>query len=44
VSVFPDSLSSLRWAYLLILFGMFLLFRLIGLIILTRKARGFALA
>ena len=36
--------TSPRWAYLLILFGMFLLFRLAGLAVLTRKARGFALA
>ena len=35
---------DLWWAYVLVMVGIFLLFRLLGLLILTRKARGFALA
>jgi ABC-type multidrug transport system permease subunit len=36
--------ESIWWAYGLILIGIFLVFRLLGLIALTYKARGFALA
>ena len=36
--------ANIWWAYVLILIGIFLLFRLLGLIILVHKARGFALA
>ena len=39
-----DADSSIWWAYILILLGIFLFFRLMGLAVLTRKARGFALA
>ncbi len=36
--------SSLWWAYGLILLGIFLGFRFLALFLLTRRARGFALA
>ena len=36
--------EGIWWAYMLIMFGISLLFRLAGLMVLTRKARGFALA
>ncbi len=36
--------ESIWWAYGLILIGLFLLFRLMGLIVLTYRAKGFALA
>ncbi len=39
-----DADEAIWWAYMLILIGIFLLFRLAGLLVLTRKARGFALA
>ncbi len=39
-----DADEAIWWAYALILIGIFLLFRLAGLLVLTRKARGFALA
>ena len=39
-----DADEGLWWVYLIILLAIFLLFRLLGLAILARKARGFALA
>ena len=36
--------KDLWWAYGLILLGIFLGFRLLALFLLTRRARGFALA
>ena len=39
-----DADENIWWAYMLILLGIFLIFRLAGLLVLTRKARGFALA
>jgi hypothetical protein len=36
--------SGLWWAYGLILLGIFLGFRFLALFLLTRRARGFALA
>jgi ABC-type multidrug transport system permease subunit len=39
-----DVQESLWWAYGLIMIGIFLVFRLLGLFVLTRRARGFALA
>lgn len=39
-----DADRDIWWAYAIILIGIFLIFRFCGLLILTRKARGFALA
>ena len=39
-----DADQGIWYAYVLILVGIFLLFRVLGLLVLTRKARGFALA
>jgi hypothetical protein len=39
-----DADESLWWVYVIILLSIFFIFRLLGLVILARKARGFALA
>jgi ABC-type multidrug transport system permease subunit len=39
-----DADEGIWWAYVVILLAIFLGFRLVGLVILARKARGFALA
>ena len=39
-----DADERIWWAYMLILLGIFFLIRILGLVVLTRKARGFALA
>jgi hypothetical protein len=39
-----DARADLWWAYGLVLLGIFLAFRTLGLVVLARKARGFALA
>ena len=39
-----DADEGIWWAYVLVLLGIFLAFRLAGLVVLARKARGFALA
>jgi uncharacterized membrane protein len=39
-----DADERIWWAYVLILLGIFFLMRILGLVVLTRKARGFALA